>query len=303
MLKSRHLAAVALACATACAWAQAAVVVTIDGNIAHADISLDNGVGTTYSAEVTITFDTAINLDANRLNLTAELVDPNATSLKSRLPGCTLLVDPPNCMFMDPAFPMLITVEPPDGGWLFTAGFDNSENGTGDLSFLNTYEFEIHTHALSYTQNSPYRLFKAPVGGAFGDVTSDVLSGSVRTRGRGGAFSQFIIVSDTRMPLTVALGKIVALDTRILVASLSDLLRGDLLGLLSQVNTLILLDVGAAIETLDSLIAEINLHAGVDIANVWRAEHDVVNDAGEMLSLAQTLRFSLVRLQGSTTPP
>jgi hypothetical protein len=303
MLKYRHIAAVALSCAMACAWAQAAVVVTIDGNTAHADISLDNGIGTTYAAEVIITFDSALNLDANSLNLTAQLVDPHAAALTTRLPGCTILVDPLNCMFVDPAFPMLITVEPPNSSWLFTACFDNAEDGTGNLSFLNTYEFEIHTHDLVYTQNSPYRLFKAPVGGAFGDVTDDVLSGSVRTRGRGGAFSQFIIVSDTRLPLTVALGKILALDTRILAASLSDLLRGDLLGLLSQVNTLVLVDVGAAIETLDGLIAEINLHAGVDIANVWRSEHDVVNDAGEMLSLAQTLRFSLVRLQGSATPP
>ncbi|MEO7326234.1 MAG: DUF6689 family protein [Dokdonella sp.] len=303
MLKYRFIVAVALSCAMACASAQAVVVVTVDGNVAHADISLDNGIGATYSAEVTITFDSTLNLDADSLNLTAQLVDPHDSALTARLPGCTLLVDPPNCMFVDPAFPMLITVEPPDSGWLFKSGFDNAESGTGDLSFLNTYEFEIHTHDLVYTQNSPYRLFKAPIGGLFGDVTDDVLSGSVRTRGRGGAFSQFLIVSDTRLTMTVALGKIVALDTRILAASLSNLLRGDLLGLLNQVNVLVLVDVGAAIEALDSLIAEINLHAGLDIANVWRSEHDVVNDAGEMLSLAQTLRFSLVRLQGSATPP
>jgi hypothetical protein len=306
MLKIGRGAALALLCATACTFgdpALAGVVVTIDGNTAHAQISLDNGVGTTYDAEVTITFDSAQNLEVGSLNLTAELVDPADPALVSRLPGCLLLVDPPNCMFVDPSFPMLITVEPPDFAWLFKAGFENGENGAGDLSFLNTYEFEVHTHDLVYTQNSPYRLFKAPIGGMFGDVTDDVLSGSVRTRGRGGAFSQFLVVSDTRQTLTVALGKVVALDARILAAALSDLLRGDLLGLLGQVNTLILLDVGAAIETLDSLIAEINLHAGVDIANVWRAEHDVTNDAGEMLSLAQTLRFSLVRLQGGATPP
>lgn len=306
MFKNGYGAVFALFCAIACLCGQravAGVVVTIIGNTAHADISLDNGIGTTYSAEVIITFDSALNLDADSLNLTAELVDPNNAALSARLPGCTLLVDPPNCIFVAPAFPMLITVEPLISGALFKSDFDNAENGTGNLSFLNTYEFEIHTHDLVYTQNSPYRLFKAPIGGLFGDVTDDVLSGSVRTRGRGGAFSQFVIVSDTRLPLTVVLGKILALDTRILAASLSDLLRGDLLGLLNQVNVLVLVDVGAAITALDSLIAEINLHAGLDIANVWRAEHDVTNDAGEMLSLAQTLRFSLVRLQGSATPP
>jgi hypothetical protein len=305
MLKIWLGAAMTLLCAAAGTYsspATAGVVVTVDGNIAHAAISLDNGIGAIYEAEVTITFDSPLNLNPDSLNLTAQLVDPSDSALRARLPGCGLL-QPPNCVSVSPAFPMLITVEPPDFGWLFKSGFDGSENGTGDLSFLNTYQFEVHTHNLVYTPNSPYRLFKAPIGGLFDDVTEDVLSGSVRTRGRGGAFSQFLTVADTRPLLGVALGKIVALDLRILAASLNSLLRGDLIALIGQVQLLVLVDVGAAIAALDSLIAEINLHAGIDIANIWRSEHDVINDSGEMLSLAQTLRFTLVRLQGGTTPP
>src|SRR4029078_5809769 len=53
----------------------ASVSVTIDGNTAVATISLD-GNGTTYEADVTIVFDTPLNLSAQSLNLTAELVDP-----------------------------------------------------------------------------------------------------------------------------------------------------------------------------------------------------------------------------------
>jgi hypothetical protein len=37
--------------------------------------------------------------------------------------------------------------------------------------------------------------------------------------------------------------------------------------------------------------------SGVDIADVWNSNHLVTSDAGDMLSLAQTLRFTLVRLQ------
>jgi len=279
--------------------AAAQVVVTIDGDTAYATISLTDTNGITYDADVTIAFDTPQNLSVQSLNLTAELVDPD--DVQGRLPPdiCGLLPPHP-CITVDPAFPMMITVEPPAFPWLFTSGFDGDETGAGDLAFLNTYEFEIHTHDLAYTPMSPYRLFKAPLGGQFDDITDDVLSGSVRARGRHGAFSQFMVVKDTRCDLTVSLGKIVLLNLRILSAALDDVLRGDLLGLLAQVDALLVTGLlGPAIDTLDLLIADIDAHAGTDIANVWRAERDVVNDAGEMQSLAHSLRFSMVRAQGA----
>ena len=43
--------------------------------------------------------------------------------------------------------------------------------------------------------------------------------------------------------------------------------------------------------------------AGIDIANVWSADHSVVNDAGEIDELAQTLRFSMQRQQGAAANP
>ena len=275
------------------AWAQ--VSVTIDGNTAVATISLD-GNGTTYEADVTIVFDTPLNLSAQSLNLTVELVDP--AQIQARLPQdqCPILLGPP-CVTVDPSFPVMITVEPPVLPWLFASGFDNSEDGSGSLSFINTYAFEVHTHDLTYTTDSPYRLFKAPLGGNFYDITNDVLEGSVRARGRGPAFSQFLVVSDVRSTCGVALGKIVELDLRILAAAISDGLRGDLLALLTKVQTLLFIDLDAAIASLDALIADIDAHAGTDIANVWRAERDLVNDAGEMNTQAKTLRFTLVRAQ------
>ena len=283
--------------------ASAQVVVTVDGDTAYATISLTDNNGVTYDADVTIVFDSPQNLTPQGLNLTAELVDPAA--IQSRLPGgdlicLPLLFCPPPTV--DPAFPVMITVEPIDFPWLFFSGFDQNETGTGDLSFRNTYQFDVHTHDLPYTEGSLYRLYKAPIGGQFSDVTTDVLQGSMRARGRGGAFSQFIVVSDPREQIGVAVMKLLLLNTRILAAVLDDGLRLDLLGLVAKVEALIIIDLTGALDALDQLIAEIEAAAGIDIANVWSADHDVTNDAGEILSLAYTTRFSMTRNAGTANP-
>jgi len=84
-----------------------------------------------------------------------------------------------------------------------------------------------------------------------------------------------------------------------LSAALRDVLRTDLLGLLAEVQVAVLItqDFTLAIGYLDQLISEIQLNAGTNIANLWSSDHTLVNDAGEMLGLAQSLRFTLVRLQ------
>jgi uncharacterized protein DUF6689 len=287
------------------AGASAQVVVTVDGNVANATIALTDNNGVTYDADVTITFDTPVNLTPESLNLTAELVDPTSAELQSRIgtpPSC--LVPPLLCnpgVQIDPRFPVMITVEPIDFAWLFASGFDGGD-ASGALEFLNTYDFEVHTHDLIYTDESPYRLVKAPIGGPFHDVTNDVTEGSVRVRGRGGEFSQFLVIEDTRPGLTVAALKIVDLNARILLAAIDDGLRLDLLALLAQVDALLLIDLGGALDALDQLIALLIDNEGTNIPNVWTARHDVVNDAGVLEELAFTLRFSMLH-PGSPNPP
>jgi hypothetical protein len=282
-------AALSIALLGAAVPAPAQVVVDIIGDTAYATIALADEGGTVYTADVTIVFDTPLNLSAESLNLTAELVDPFDPLMIARLPDGVVV---------DPAFPMLITVEPPMQPWLFIDGFDGGASPGGALSFRNSYEIEVHTHDLVYTPNSRYRLLKAPLNGAFDDVTEDVLSGSTRARGRGGAFSQFVVGEDQRpLALLVVLDKLLDLDVRLLGAVLGDTLRLDLVALLVQVQVAVLVPlVGClnALVPLDQFINEINAHAGIDIANLWRAEHDVTNDAGELQSLAHTLRFSLL---------
>lgn len=288
--------------------ASAQVVVTVDGDTAYATISLTDNNGTTYNADVTIVFDTPQNLSPESLNLTAELVDPG--QIQSRLPGNDVLCG--GGVQMDPDFPVMITIEPHDVSWLFQSGFDGGAAG-GGLQFLNTYAMEIHTHDLVYQPNSTYRVYKAPIGQNFYDITNDVQAGSVRARGRHGAFSQFIIVNDTRghtllLPLlggglcSIYLDKTTQMTGLILGALIGDVLRLDLLNLLAKVVALIPLDVLGAISALDDLIATIDENAGTDLPNVWRASHDVTNSAGELKGIAEALRFELTESQSTANP-
>ncbi len=283
--------------------APAQVTVSVVGNQAFAQISLPNGLDT-VGADVAITFDSPVNLSPAELNLSAQVVDPNDATLIARLPACS-----PACVLIDPAFPLLITIEPLDVPWLFHSGFDDPADDGGLLGFLNTYEIEIHAHNIDCVapdvgQTCPttaYRLFKAPLGSTspFADYTDDVVKGSVRARGRDGAFSQFLIVADTRPSSTVEPDKALALEARIVAANIGATLQNDLLGKLAQVQVDALdnADYAAAITELDALIAEVEANAGTAIANRWSADHSVVNDAGEIEGLAQTLRYTLGRLQ------
>ncbi len=278
--------------------ASAQVVVSILGNQALAHISLASGP-VIYEADVTITFDAPVNLTVAELNLTASLVNPLDPALLARLSSCGF-----PCA-IDPAFPVIVTVEPPTLPQLFHSAFEEGEPENGNLGFLNTYEFELHTANIDCVgvlagpcPTTQYRLFKAPVGGNFKDITSSVLKGSVRARGRGGEFSQFLIVQDARLSTTVEQAKAMDLKTRIQAASIPSVLRNNLLAQLASVQVSFgLSDYAMAIITLDQLIASVQANAGGAIANAWSSDHTLVNDAGEVLALSQTLRYTLVRLQ------
>jgi hypothetical protein len=304
---SAWVGAAGLALATA---APAQVTVTVDGNTAHADISLTNGAGDTFEAEATIVFDTPMNLSPESLNITAEIVDPE--DINPRLPqDPTALLCPGGPVAMDPDFPVMITVEPPATPWLFETGFDGGA-ASGELEFLNTYSFEIHTHDLFYEPHSRYRVFKAPIGENFLDITSAVEAGSVRARGRHGAFSQFVIAKDLRgqhglLGLNVLCGvyseKTGALTGYVLGALIGDVLRLDLLRLLAKIIALIPIDVLGALNAVDELIATIDANAGTDLPNVWNASHDAENSAGEMKGVAEALRFDLQESLDSSANP
>jgi hypothetical protein len=278
--------------------AQAGVVVTVpDPNTAIADITLTDTHANVFSATVTLHFDQAVDLSPDSLGLSAALFDP-AT------PPGTL----PLNVAVDPNFPVVITVEPPT--LLFANGYDPGQTSDGNLAFFDTYELEVHTPDLACASASTaYRLFKAPHGSnAFADVTDDVFQGSVRARGRGGSFSRFIVVQDTNDPHALAVQKLADLTARLALATVSDpALLTVLNATLANISfDLLTSNIGGALGQLQVFINDVTMAAGVSIANEWKSDRSVVNDAGELISLAQTLQFTLRLLQGDAlclSPP
>jgi hypothetical protein len=282
--------------------ARADVSITIvDANTATAVINLPTAAAPQYSATVTITFDAATNLSADSLGLTAEIVDPATfTGLPA---GVTL----------DPNFPVLVSVEPQTA--IFRNGLETNQSGDGNLSFLNSYELEIHSDDLSCSSTSSnFRLYKAPHGvDAFADITDNIYHGSVRARGRGGAFSRFVIVHDTQsiglpvIPLLdltgVLLTKVTNLVSAILAAGIIDVtLLDDLLASVTQIATdLVLLNVTAAIDDLGNLVNSVVLNAGTNIPNYWSAASPTTDGAGQIISASETLNFTLELLNGAAT--
>lgn len=262
---------VALACLTPLAVAQSLPVsVNTSGKMVDAVIGLP---GQTL-ADVSLVFEDVSGLNVGSIGITAERISLTDPALLARLPDASLLQ--PN-----PSLPLLITIEPPS---------------RGGLSFRGTGRIEVHTHALAYTIGSSFRLLKAPLGGAFRDITDEVAQGSVRARGTYGGFSQFLIVADLRRTGDVIDTKIGWLRAR--VASLPAGEQPAFGSLLDAVEAGVArADYPAALAAVDALRARAESRGGQQIANVWRATRDVDNQAGELAAGAATLRFSVAYLR------
>jgi hypothetical protein len=245
--------------------ARAGVDVAIAGNTATADIDL-GGVG----AELILTFDDATSLSAANLGIDAQLVNPLDAGLLARLPTADLTSLPS-------ALPLLITVEPPN---------------TGGFSLRNTVRVELHTHALPYTAGSAFRLFKAPLGGAFRDITDEVAPGSVRTRGTTGGFSQFLVLVDLRGTSDVIAQKFTWLRGK--AGALSATERTPVLAMIDAAEAAVADGrLADAIASLDSLRARVSARSGTFIPNAWSPLNRNGNVAGELLAGAATLKFSV----------
>ena len=259
----------------------ASVVVTITGRKATADISLPGPGSTTYDAEFQLEFDNPQNLTVACVGIDADVLDAGQiANITSRLP------DPVN-MSIDPAFPVRVTVEPPSGC---------------GLEFDNDVDVQLHTIDLLFASGSPYRLVKAPVGGAFHDITAAVTSGSVRVRGSTGGFSEFVIVKDNNPSYTPEATALYNLgDSRLANPALSSTARTTL-----QTD----LDVSraafgagnytAAIAALVSFDTHALSLVGDDsLPNHWRSARDLIDHEGELISVSDALKFTLGRLNGA----
>jgi len=240
------------------------------GKKVEAVIELAGGI----EADFTISFENAIGLNENSIGLTAEVIDITNLNILNRLPSSldTNLLS---------AFPMLITVEPPAGQ---------------GLSFEGLVTVDIHTHNLEYTAGTPLRLFKAPLGGQFKDITMTMGSGSYRARGTTGKFSQFLILADLRLPTTVVNTKMNNLSSTLsgFSSEMSSATYTSLNSKLTEVQQSITLqNYVQASSKLNEFKQLVEAARGIDIPDVWRSSRDIDNVAGELMALANTLRFSL----------
>lgn len=258
------LVAAALALAATPAAATGIASFEVSGSTVTAVIELPGGIG----ADLTIAFDQALGLSAESLGVSADLI--SASSLVGRLPTGVSLPS---------AFPLKLTVEPPPDG---------------PLSFAGLVSIDLHTHNLSFTANTPLRLFRADDGGAFADVTESMGMGSYRVRGSTGDFCEFLIVADTRNTDAVIGAKFNALQSALDDALVPDEVAAALQEAIDASRAAYLArQYVAAIEELQALDALVRESSGTLIPNVWRSADDLDNSAGVLRAAASTLRFSL----------
>ena len=219
--------------------------------------------------DMRLDFDDAEGLTPASLGIDADIVATAAGPLLARLGSGQVSIPS--------GLPVLLTVQPPT---------------LGGLRFERRVHVEVHTHALPYTAGSRFRLFKAPLGGAFRDVTTAVEPGSVRTRGTTGGFSQFVVVYDLRPTGTVVAQKFAWLRDR--VDRLSPSEAGPLRGRLEDIEAAVAVgDWPAAASGIAAFRDRVATRAGVQIPETWSADGSTANHAGELLAGLDTLEFSI----------
>jgi len=262
--------------------ATADVTTTITGRTSTTHISLPRTIGGFYTADVMLEFDNPQKLSATCLNITADSIDATEKAdIEGRMPAGSNVV-------VDNSFPVRVTINPPTNC---------------GLTFENYYDIEIHTDNLSYVPYyGPYRLYKAPVGGAFHDITASVTQGSVRVRGSSGGFSEFVVVSDPSSNyIAEANLNYDALVSKITASTMSMVTRNLLLSeVISSRSSFAVGNYASAISALAPFEDDVAAASGTDIPNKWRAAPPLLdNAAGELVSSSRVVQFYLGRLNGA----
>jgi hypothetical protein len=257
------------------------VVTIVDGRKAKADITLTRPGGGDYTAEFEIEFEAQglENLTPECIGISADVLDPGEIGdIEGRLPH--------DWQTIDPAFPVRVTVEPPAGC---------------GLSFENHYDVSLDTNDLVYAPFSVYRLVKAPIGGQFRYVTSAVTTGSVRSRGSSGGFSEFVMIRDSTPNYSNDCRvEYNDLEARLRTAPISPVVRRmletDLAVSRAAYEAGNLADAIARLATFDAHCAA---SGGAALPNRWRSARDLDNVEGDLIGHTDNLRFMMGRLSGS----
>lgn len=260
------------------ALAETALVPTISGNELTARIELAGGL----TADLSVSFENVVGLNPSALALSVTTVNAADPAFLARLP---------KGVSIPAGFPVVVRIEP---------------TSSSALSFEGVYKLALYTDDLTLGANSPLRLYRAPSGAAFSDMTGFLQAGSVRAGGSGPGFSEFLIVADTRAVDWVIGAKFDALQGHLSAHSgaMSTEIAAGLQQRLSQARAAY--DSGALSSAIDGIAGfadEVKSRSGSGIPNVWRANGGPANVAGILRSGADTLKFSLAFKSNLTPAP
>lgn len=250
----------------------------IGGNSGGNSLSLPLALPGGVAGNLTVSFESVTGLSLPNLGVSAQLVSPTDAGLLARLPTTVAI----------PAgFPVLVRIEP---------------TAAGGLAFTGVATIQLRSLSLLQAPDSP-RLYAAPAGGPFTDITNSVhqasdlkLDTSYRVIGSRGGFSEFLIVSDHTPADQAVAAKLDQLDQTLAdnAAAIPAALHADLANQLAGIRVDVLAgDAAAAIQSLDLFQSTVEAHSGTDIPDLWRAAHDRIDVAGLLRAAAKTLRFSL----------
>lgn len=239
---------------------------------------------------LTVSFEDASNVSQANLGISMRPVSIFDFQLLNRLPLTTTLFN---------TLPVLVRIEPPAPGALSFTG-------------VATVQFELPNLPLitPLLNALPLRLYAAPLGGPFQDISgpnrSVASSGagyqtqSYRVIGSKGGFSEFIVLVDLT-PLRSAVNQKMSRLSATLSEYSSQLppaLAAQLAGQLAAVQSDIQASAWEAAKSdLDTFEATVEQHSGTDIPDVWRAARDLDNVAGYLRAGANTLHFSIQKLE------
>jgi hypothetical protein len=143
-------------------------------------------------------------------------------------------------------------------------------------------------------------MYVAPAGGKFADSTSSsqpvLIGSSYRVIGSRGGFSEFLLVIDqTPLDDVIAdkldrLDQILSDNSGAIAAPVYAILAAQLAAVRSDIaqgNTTV------AIQDLNLFLGTVEQHSGTDIPNIWRAQRDLTDVAGQLRAGGKTLLFSL----------
>lgn len=280
MLKALKVA-ILFGCILAASWPAPATAGVTNAQVTGNEYTATLSVLGTITADLTVTFEDVSGLTVDSLGVSVALINPLDLSFLARLPSDPLVS-------LASALPLRLRIEPPDDG---------------GLSFTGVTTLELDTELLGYAAPSPLRLYSAPIGGDFADITASAGSGSFRAGGAEPDFSNdYVVLVDSRNNAQVADDKSVDLATALSQAeqAIDSQIYAQLVQQLELVTDEIEEeDYASAGVELGEFVELVETNSGEDIPDEWSAEGGPANVAGELRAIAATLLFSLNEVGGS----